>query len=65
MQDTFKQLQIENDRLKRRIETIARLLALNLQCPSGLKLLDVGKGANCRRGCKQCWILALLSISNG
>ena len=65
MQDTFKQLQVENDRLKRRIETLARLLALNLQCPSGLKLHNVGKGTHCKRGCKQCWLEALLSISIG
>ena len=63
MQDTLKQLQVENDWLKRRIETIARLLALNLECPSGLKLDNVGKGTNCKRGCKQCWLEALLSIS--
>jgi len=65
MQDILKQLRVENDRLKRRIETIAKLLALNLECPSGLELPNVGKTANCRRGCKQCWLEALLSISNG
>jgi hypothetical protein len=65
MQSTLKHLQVENDRLKRRIKTIAKLLALNLVCPSGLKLHNAAKGTNCKRGCKQCWLEALLSISIG